>query len=84
MPISMGVQYGAIQTEDPDFSVIRYWYVSDKDGNWIKIDGPERLSAIIAQMTPQEYVIWKNNYRFIPVLNATGTPWYGGTDEAIR
>jgi hypothetical protein len=83
MPVSMGVQTGPVQAVDPDFSVVRYWYVSDKNGNWIKIDAQNKLDAIIAQMTPQEYEIWKNNYRFIPILNTTGNPWYSGTDEAL-
>jgi hypothetical protein len=59
--------------------IVRTLFVTDKDGVEHQIKSPDDLNAILAQMTPEELELWKARYRFTPIQNKTGIPYYTGT-----
>jgi len=62
----------------------RRLFITDKSGVEHEIRTQQDLRAILAQMTPEELAIWKDNYRFAKVenltknINYTGTGWDAG------
>jgi hypothetical protein len=61
----------------------RKLFVTDRDGVEHEIKTKADLEAIIAQMTPEEYEIWKDRYRFAPIYNRTGINNYTGTGRDL-
>jgi len=78
MPI---IQGNGSPTNDPYGRTFfsRRLFVTDKDGVEHEIIHPDDLLNIIAQMTPEQKKDWETRYRFAPVQNGTGNPYYTGS-----
>ena len=57
---------------------------------FITVNGVEReirsgkqLEEILSKLTPEERKQWETNYRFTPITNKTGNPYYTGTEFDI-
>jgi hypothetical protein len=82
----MGVEIGSSLHDvywSPDHFVNRKWFITDKDGVEHQIRSSEELKKIVAQMTPEEFEIWKAQYRFAPIQNLTGNQDYTGTGRDL-
>ena len=61
----------------------RVLFVTDRNGVEHEIKTKADLDAIIATMTPEEYQLWKDRYRFTPIYNRTGILDYTGTGRDL-
>jgi hypothetical protein len=58
--------------------IIRKLFVT-KNGVEHEIKSQEELLLLLADLTPEERKQWEMNYRFTPITNRTGNPYYTGT-----
>ena len=60
--------------------IVRKWFITDKDGNPVEITSQTVLQSVLDQMSPEEFALWKDRYRFVPIENNVVTiPSYVGT-----
>jgi len=59
--------------------IIRKLYVTDQSGVEHEIKSKADLMVLLAKLTPEERKQYELNYRFCPVTNKTGNPFYTGT-----
>lgn len=58
--------------------IIRKLFVT-KNGIEYEIRSGEELERLLSDLTPEERKQWEINYRFTPITNKTGNPYYTGT-----
>ena len=59
--------------------IIRKLYVTDQNGVEHEIKTQDDLLKLLATLTPEEKKQYELNYRFCPITNLTGNPYYTGT-----
>lgn len=85
MPVQIGTEQPSPSCYDGEaMNIKRVLVVTDKDGHEVVIRSQAELQAILGSMTPAELEAWKNNYRFVPILNYTRNPNYSGTGGDLK
>lgn len=59
--------------------IIRKLFITDKNGIEHEIKSQAELKLLLSSFTDEEKKRWELNYRFCPITNFTGNPYYTGT-----
>lgn len=63
--------------------IVRKLFITDKNGVEHEIRSGNELRAFLDTLTPEERKQWETNYRFCPITNYTGNPYYTGTQRDV-